>query len=63
MAAEHGFALWRSTFVIISVIMSCVAIIVEFIFNEIEIKLKHIILPIFGFGLYIGCSAIFSMLL
>lgn len=48
---------------IISVIISCAAIVVEFVFNEIEIKFKHIVLPIFAFGLYIGFAALFSMLL
>lgn len=39
------------------------ALVMEFVFNDIIVLLRHIILPLLGFLFYVGTAASFSALL
>jgi hypothetical protein len=60
---QQGFALWRSIFSILSVFITCIVLTVELIFNDILIKIRHILLPILFFICYVGVSALQSSLM
>ena len=60
---KHGFGAWRTVTIILTCLLTPLALIIESIYNNIIIKAKHIILPVFVTILYFWMAFIISSLL
>jgi len=59
---KNGFATWRSVSVLNSVYLSPLVLLVEFFFNQLVFKARHILIPIAMFLLYLVVSTFISWL-
>lgn len=59
----HGFNVWRTVFAILSVFAAPIALLVELIFNDLQILIRHIVLPLLGLVVYLGLSASLSVMM
>lgn len=62
-ALIFGFAIWRTIYIILSVITAPVILLIEVLLNKIPIFLIHIFFPLLFLALYLGWIAMQSFLM
>ncbi len=60
---KNGFATWRSVSVINSVFASPLVLTFEFLFNQLQFKTRHIVVPMMLFLIYLSLTIFISWLI